>query len=281
MARRIVSLMLAMMMVLMVSACGAQPETEPEDETEVETVETEKPETEEAESAEKEAVPEAEPADLSEYEDGQEFVDVNFETYIGKSVNSSGTAIPKEKFLMDLLIRFWLYTDGYYEFDSRNPANPDNNIMIRLGSDDMANPDIYDLGDYQQYSEDNDPRGWSEGNGIIITDKASADWIAANIFNLSEESIEKAAGLAESQHEMYAENGKYYGTFIRMGIGMVPSIDITECKADGNKYYLAFDFSNGDESAGTRYAVTEIKNIDGIWYWTLHSFTQERIAELG
>ena len=241
-------------MTFMLPACGAGAQEE--------VIEEEPP------------VVEEEPP-VSEYDDGQEFVDMTFGSHVDESANSSGVDIPKEKFLYDLLIRYQAYTDGA-AFDANDPAGDGKiNIMFEIASDDLVNAVLYNVPDYQAYSEEGDPRGLGSDMGVIVSDRESSDWLAENIFNVSADGIAEAVAAAESENSMYAEGDKYYGLLVRTGMGMAPSVDIKECAQDGNVYDLTADFSVNGSYTATAHAKAEIKNIDGTWYWTLHSYSAD------
>lgn len=222
----------------------------------------------------------------SEYDDGQEFSTELFSTPIAESVNTSGVVIPKEEFLYDLLIRYIGFCDT--EYDANEPVKEDRcNIMASIASDDLINADTYQMAGYHETKEGtDDPRGWSKeygdlGNGeygYYCADRDATDWLAENIFNLSADGIKEAVKDAESKHKLYKDGDKYYGFLIRMGLSNPGPIEIRECKMDGNVYYMAIDYVFPEET--TAYVKAELKNIDGIWYWTLHSFSEDRLAEL-
>ncbi len=220
------------------------------------------------------------------YNDGQEFTDEQYSEEVAASVNSSECDIPKEQFLYDFLIRYYHFR-GAVSFDADHPdSSGGDNIMYSLGSDTMMNSSLYNAEDYVTWSEQTDPRGWqqdlgiNENFGIMIADKSKTDWLAANLFNVSEDGIKEAVKELEDQKTMYAEGGKYYGMLVRTGMGIPPSVEITECRRDGNIYDMVVDFNDmAGMGTTTMYAKTELKNIDGIWYWTLHSITEERPSE--
>lgn len=222
----------------------------------------------------------------NDYNDGQEFTDSQYSEEISASVNSSECDIPKEQFLYDFLIRYYHFR-GEASFDANHPGSSGgDNIMYSLGSDTMMNSSLYNAENYVTWAEQTDPRGWqkelgiNEEFGIMIADKSKADWLAANLFNVSEDGIRGAVKELENQKTMYAEDGKYYGLLVRTGMGIPSSVEITECRRDGNTYDMVVDF-NDMVGTGTKtmYAKTELKKIDGIWYWTLHSITTEKPSE--
>lgn len=226
----------------------------------------------------------------SEYDDGQAFNDKLFDysknECIAESTNNSGIEIPKEEFLYDLLIRYQLFCGYEYDADAPAGSDHDGNIMVSIVSDDMINSDTYMFGEYHDVEKGDDPRGWSKESGDLgggeygyyYADRSASDWLAENIFNVSADGINEAVAAAESKQLLYADGDKYYGFSIRMGLMAAAPINISECKQDGNVYYMAVDYGYGEIS--TAYVKTELKNIDGIWYWTLHSFSKDRLPEL-
>lgn len=148
-------------------------------------------------------------------------------------------------------------------------------FMFEIASDDLVNAVLYNVPDYQAYSEEGDPRGLGSDMGVIVSDLESSDWLAENIFNVSADGIAEAVAAAESENSMYAEGDKYYGLLVRTGMGMAPSVDIKECAQDGNVYDLTADFSVNGSYTATAHAKAEIKNINGTWYWTLHSYSAD------
>lgn len=227
--------------------------------------------------------------DPSEYDDGQEFSASFFNESNAKSVNTSGVDIPKEEFLYDLILRYIGFSWNKY-YDANEPTKKDHyNIMAIIASDDMINTDTYKLGEYHEVKEGDDPRGWSKESdfmgagsgsyGYSCADRAAADWLAENIFNVSADGIKEAVEAAEREKILYLDGDKYYGFLKRSGLGNPGPLEIRECKQDGNVYYMAIDYDLNEQTT-TAYVKAELKNIDGIWYWTLHSITEDRPPEL-
>ena len=288
MKKKLLTVLLIIVMTVALTACkgGTDDETEPENKTDRQIhLDREEPDKEEKKS-EKESGDEDEAAELPEasrpyrlipfgygVEEGEGVALCN---HVKSSVNSSGTEIPDEPFLYDFLIRYSLFAGGSY--DAEDPAN--SSIMVRIASDDLVNYSVYGFGDFVEYTKESDPRGWGNME-TMISDRDAVDWLASNIFNMTDEGIGEAVSAAEDDKYLYAEGDKYYGLFIRTGIGIVPSVDIKECVKDGDVYWLAFDrMLMGKPENDIRYAKTEYKTIDGIEYWTLHSFSKTRPEEM-
>ena len=286
MKKKLLTVLLIIVMIFALAACkgGDNDETEPENKTDRQIhLDREEPDKEEKKS-EKESGDEDEAAELPEasrpYRLGpggkSDEGGIVLSNRIENSVNSSGTEIPDEPFLYDFLIRYSLFAGD--EYDAEDPS--ESFIMVRIASDDLVNYSVYGFGDFVEYTKESDPRGWGNME-TMISDKDAVDWLASNIFNMTDEGIGEAVSAAEDDKYLYAEGDKYYGLFIRTGVGIVPSVDIKECVKDGNMYWLAFDrMLMGKPKNDIRYAKTEYKTIDGIEYWTLHSFSKTRPEEM-
>lgn len=261
-------------------AKGSMPDTEDSSASASEETVTAEAADEETPDTTEEDTADTTDEDTTDYGD-EELHDYICGDAVDASYNISGTDLPKEKFLFDFLIRYWLYTGGETEFDPSTIESAEE-IMIHVGSDDMPNTGVYGIAGYIGGPAvlGPDPRGWSSDGNWIATTKSTVDWLALNIFNISDQNREEALANLENEKLMYQDGDSYYGLYCRSGLGIPPEITVTNCAKDGRVYYLEFDVEVNDEQKDTIYAVTEIKEVDGTWYWTLQYFGWDKPAQL-
>lgn len=272
----IITVILVASAALLIS-CGKTDKIEPPDNTEQDqtTVSAEKQVEKKAADEPKELPEATRPYTISGWgigggEDGS----IVLSTSVGESSNSSETEIPDEAFLYDFLIRYELFSGA--EYDAENPS--ESLIMMSIASDSLINETVYEFGRIKTYTEESDPRGWA-WLGTFISDRETVDWLASNIFNLSEDGIAQAVNAAEEKKQLYAEGDKYYGVNMRTGVGLMPAVVVKECIKDGDVYWLGLEYDY-DGKKDIRYAKTEYKMIDGVGYWTLHTFSENRPEEM-
>ena len=115
-----------------------------------------------------------------------------------------------------------------------------------------------------------------------VFDGNRVDWIAKNIFNISDDDIQILAKNGQKEKAFLVENAgesNYRYIVPKMGIGDPFCLArIAAAEYDGEKYYVTYDIYNvtdyTDESTysyrDTYYAVFELKEIDGEEYWSLY-----------
>ncbi len=130
-----------------------------------------------------------------------------------------------------------------------------------------------------------DPVGWSGTGSCAIFDGPSTDWIATNIFNVSEEDLAALIeqGEAEKRFKRLEEADGSYTYYLPIGGigGTSRRQEFLSGKSDGTNYRLVYDqyitMGSDDRSQwqleGTYYAEMEDKVVDGEHYWSMHLHT--------
>lgn len=198
-------------------------------------------------------------------------------------------ALPKS--LSDFLEQFVVYYrsppisyDGEYEkeYDSYHAADSASNIMASI----VNNAPCVDFSVYpgiapQRIWNGQDPVGWSISGGYALYDGPTVDWIARNIFNVSEVDLETLVQRGAEDRlflKLEQEGGgyEYYVPLIGIG-GLTWSLEIQKAQYDGQKYHVEYDLyclAPKKTYSGTYFTVVEYKEIGGQYYWSMYSHTQ-------
>ncbi|MBR4194752.1 MAG: hypothetical protein IKQ54_10550 [Oscillospiraceae bacterium] len=199
--------------------------------------------------------------------------------------------------LPDSLIRFltqfvsWYRSeDPYCAYDAESAGTDGTNLLNSIvNNGSCVRFSIYPGQGQTDYWGENDPRGWSAGQGNLGSyaayDAESVDWIARNIFHLSPAALLAQIAQGEEAHLFYrqkAEDGREYYYRPIGGVGdpflkLVPSAASLEKGRYTVVYDLYFDtdFSSRYPSSNAEYeysacAVLGWEEIDGSFYWTLY-----------
>ncbi|MBR6237014.1 MAG: zinc ribbon domain-containing protein [Firmicutes bacterium] len=221
----------------------------------------------------------------------------------GASEKSPAEIVPGD--MPDSLDRFLLYFISWYdggsgkkEYECSRAAEGSGNILAEI----VGNGSIVDFNLYLNAGHmsiwDNktqDPRGWNQRDGysgFAVNREEGVDWIARNIFNVSDKDIQTLKKSGEEQELFYIDkdaegNSNYYNIiggvgdpFIRVSVGSV--------LYDGSKYYVSYDILRMEYNKygsmlyqydSTYSAVMEYKIIDGRCYWSMYSNTPAENAE--
>lgn len=216
----------------------------------------------------------------------------------------SADMVPFRSALIDFLYCF--NCDTWEEFDNENPGDNQilGTIMAGFGQYHVAVEDLgadpsgeYPLG---ETIDGLDPKGWGEDGAYDLYgsygkyDIEKVNWVAENVFNLSEETIAAMQKKGETDRMFYLQDDSYicvdgWPTGAYDG----EALEITGVKTDGQKFCIEYDFGiadygydyeNFEELAGdyentpvdrneeytTYYAVVEPKLIDGKHYWSIY-----------
>lgn len=218
------------------------------------------------------------------------------------SAKSPAEIVPGD--MPDSLDRFLLYFISWYdggsgkkEYDCSR-ASEDSNILAEI----VGNGSIVDFNLYLNArhmsiwdNKTQDPRGWNQRDGysgFAVNREEGVDWIARNIFNVSDKDIQALKKSGEDKELFYIDkdaegNSNYYSIiggvgdpFIRVSVGSV--------LYDGSKYYVSYDvlaveygkYGNMSYKYDSTYsAEMEYKIIDGRCYWSMYSNTPAENAE--
>ena len=191
---------------------------------------------------------------------------------------------------LDQFQGFYFASAGTLEYNYQTAANDGTNILAEiLGSWDASC--VW----YPLYPGEGTTEHWDGAyddffNGASTYyyswyetfDGAQADWIAKNIFNLTEDSIETLAqkGQDEGLFLIVNDGSDHHYIVPKEGVGdPFCKVVVTEAETDGEKYYVIYNIYDvtdyTDESTytyrDTYYAVMELKEIDGNEYWSMYS----------
>ena len=194
-----------------------------------------------------------------------------------------------EQSLKDFLCRFvrWypVSSDGKWEYDCSAAGNNGCNILARIASPaSCADWTVYsDIPEEDCFVEkSDDPRGWSEETyAYYMYDAQTVEFIAGEIFNVSEGDISTLAQRGESDRLFYKENGKYY-TLFEGTLDSYANIDLLSVRYEGSRYIAVFNAKSvgkkGDDDeltliTGKCRAELELKSIGEKDYWSLYHFS--------
>ncbi len=182
------------------------------------------------------------------------------------------------------------FTDWYYveeseslSYDSRKAGDGTTNILYCiLGDAGCADWTKYPVSEPKDvYSTKKlDPKKWAKesGGAYKVFEGKDADWIAINIFNVTEEDLDAMRQQGETNKWFYLKDGKYYKVIGGVGDPLTDYV-IDSAKTDGSVYYIGyscyFDTPEGREFSASYTAEIQQKTIDGENYWTLLKFEQE------
>ena len=183
------------------------------------------------------------------------------------------------EFLGDWYVRSGAQKNYY---DCTKAGEGDTNILGSI----VNNPpcvswNSYPVKEYEEFweSKTSDPKNWSkETHGCYFKfDQKNADWVAKNIFNVTDDDIKAMRRQGEKNKWFYLHKGSYYVTV--GGIGDPPTVyKFISCKTDEKKYLVDYDcyYFDDDPQKGefvaSYSAELELKNIDGDYYWSLYQF---------
>ena len=174
------------------------------------------------------------------------------------------------------------------EYSAENAADGTSNIMAEIVAIlPCVVFDRYPVTPPVDHWDDPDPVGWSTTGSFMTFDGPSVDWIATNIFNVSqedlavlvkqgeEEKLFKRLENADGSYTYYIQSGGIGDTFRHQ--------EFRSGKSDGTNYRLVYDqyhtMGTDDRSKweleDTYYAEMEDKVIEGEHYWSMHLHTAE------
>ena len=179
--------------------------------------------------------------------------------------------------------------DVNMDFDCESPSDNLGNIFITSENHlmvDLSNAPSYDT----EFINYEDPLGKYEyGHYRVGVD--GVIWCEKNIFNLSDDNINRINNNRLEREDVYELDGYYYieysGDFIAGFVSY--SYDIINAKFDGTYYYFIVDYysqeadvySDGTENNSLigRYEYKmQLKSVDGVTFWSLyncHSLTAD------
>ena len=199
-----------------------------------------------------------------------------------------------EKALTDF---FTYYFQTCQEFDSQKEKLSDKDIPVRntlsviVGHPCAVDYSIYPVQEPVQLSDEAaaeiSKKQGRQAAMVYEFDKESVYWVAQNIFNMEESTINTCmdalleGNTAQTDSLIVSGTGddgkeKYY--VLTGGVGRADiGVDYTDIKTDGEKYYIKYNeyFLGFEENAKTYFALMELKTIDGKEYWTIYQNTED------
>ena len=195
-------------------------------------------------------------------------------------------AVPEslEKFLV--CFTDWYETEDteHSRFDSSNAGDGSTNILRSIvGNMPCVDYDVYPVTKYEEIwnNKKPDPKKWASETGgcYMVFDQKAADWIAVNIFNVSEDDLAAMRRQGEQEKWFYLYKGNYYTPAGGVGDPLT-EYRLSSVKTDGRRYYVnyesrfLFDDPDNAEYDISYYAELEIKTIDGRDYWSLFKYSR-------
>ena len=188
--------------------------------------------------------------------------------------------------MTDFLTRFtdWYEVDEGQKlaYDSKTAGDGSTNILRSImGDAGCTDWGKYPVGERKEVynTKKLDPKKWAKesGGAYLVFNSKDVEWIAVNIFNVTEKDIEAMREQGEKNKWFYLKNGKYYKTIGGVGDPLT-EYTFDSAKTDGTVYYVNYScyFNNGEERTfnGSYSAEVQQKTIDGKDYWTLNKFEQ-------
>lgn len=173
---------------------------------------------------------------------------------------------------------------GNWKYDSARAADGSGNILACIASSKAC-------ADWTLYSEKsfedrfvekaNDPRGWAlQSNCYYIFDARTVEFIAREIFNVSDSDIETLRVNGELNRLFYKQNENYY-TLSDENLRSLVNVSSVDVKPHGDRFTVSFTLNgvcelNDEGTVRVVYrdcsAEMGLKNIDGREYWSLYRF---------
>ena len=155
-----------------------------------------------------------------------------------------------------------------------------NLVYCILTNPSCATVSLYTNAKYNYQWGEKDPLGWYEtGVSMMIS---AINWIATNIFNLTETDIKILVERGEGDHLFYQYGDLYYFPLFQIG-DVGGRLAFQSIKEESGYYYLCYNEyreMQGWEDRlknGTYYALVAPKKIDGKAYWSLYAFSENPI----
>lgn len=176
----------------------------------------------------------------------------------------------------DLLTEFLTWFDVYSyrnSYDCKNPGASENILSSVLGLGSCINWERYPV-DHSGYESSHDPEGrYAQSQ---TADENGVKWIMSNILHVSDGDYENMKEDYLRTHEAYLKDGYYYWRFEGYGWENATP-QIKEVQTDGRYYTIRYSMLSpeGDGEYGNYTAVMELKEIDGVKYWSIYSLKSE------
>lgn len=176
-----------------------------------------------------------------------------------------------------------------WQYDSSTAADGKSNILACIATpascvawelySDVPQEDCF-------VEKPNDPEKWAaETNAYYMYDKATVDFIAREIFNVSEEDIQTLAEQGEKNRVLYQRGDKYY-TLHEGSCDSAVTARIQSVRQDGDRFTVRFNAAGARESVDHEgfsvlsckcSAEMELKILEGKSYWSLYRFDSENL----
>ncbi len=165
------------------------------------------------------------------------------------------------------------YQWGQEEYDASSPLTGENVLTRIVSHGCCVNVRLYPGAMPREYWNKRDPRGY--WNSYEAFDVAQVNWIAKNIFNLSDGDIETLTAKAEAEGFFYRSGSSYLTQLGGVG-GPGYVLTYRLARIEDGKYHLIYNAAiEGYPSYNdTYYAVLSRKTVDGGTYWSLYKHSR-------
>ena len=187
-------------------------------------------------------------------------------------------------FLVSFVKRYPVSSDGKWEYDCSSAAGAEVNIMACLVTPaSCADWTLYSGKTEEEcfFEKSDDPKRWAEETYVYFRyDAGTVDFIAREIFNLTQETIESLTQRGEREGMFYRQEDSYY-TVRDDTQESFSEVTLLSEAAVGNRYQVEFEADTllrTDENdellhiSGRCRAELSLKSVDGREYWSLYSF---------
>jgi hypothetical protein len=193
---------------------------------------------------------------------------------------------------LDTFTRWYAVRPGEkWSYDSESAADGRSNILACIATPaSCAEWKVYsDFPEEDCFVEKtNDPKKWAKDTyAYYVYDADTIDFIAKEIFNISEEDLKTLIKSGSDEKAFYRHKGKYYTLYEGVFDSFV-NAEITSVTRNGDRYIVGFDFYRLSETydedgiaelESKCIAEMELKTIDGKEYWSLYRFDSEENKE--
>ena len=201
-------------------------------------------------------------------------------------IELKGPAIPEslKQFLVCFSDWYEMEDDGRSYYDSEKAGDGSTNILrCIVGNMPCVEWEQYPVAKYEEVWDGKrlDPKKWAKATGgcYMVFDSEDADWIAVNIFNVSQDDLDAMRRQGQKEKWFYQYKGKYFTPAGGVGDPLT-EYRLSSVKTDGTKYYVTYESRFlYDEPENADYDVSynaelAVRTIDGKDYWTLYRYSR-------
>lgn len=192
----------------------------------------------------------------------------------------SSVEIPNKEALHELL-HSYLCEYGSFDAEIASLGSEPRDVLVNLLGHYVSFHDLDVLADKETWFREGDPdyvpdplERFLEGGYYTRIVETDLDWFMETILNIAPADIATMKAELDKQTRCYCHEGYYYTDMGGYG-GFIYDTIITSAAQEGDRFYVTVDqiADYGNRLRTTYFAVVELKNVDGVDYWTLHSVT--------